>query len=43
MVNNRINVTDNGVDMSGTQKYGDNLTNEVTIPYTGGIDAGNNN
>ncbi len=43
-VNNRITSADMGVQYAGsTGKYRDNLTSNVTTPYTGGTDAGNNN
>src|SRR5258708_1914612 len=43
-VNNRITVADRGIDygFGATGKYRDNLTSEVTTPFTGGTDAGNN-
>jgi parallel beta-helix repeat protein len=43
-VNNRITDTDQGITYSfSTGKYRDNLTFNVTTPFTGGTDAGNNN
>lgn len=42
VVDNRVSATVDGVVMSGTEVYRDNLTSEVTTSYTGGIDAGNN-
>ncbi len=43
VVNNRVTTADEGVRYGGTGKYRDNLTFNVTTPYTGGTDAGNNN
>ena len=44
-VNNRITKADRGIayDAGTTGKYRDNLTFDVTTPFTGGTDAGNNN
>jgi hypothetical protein len=44
-IDNRITQVDQGIDyVSGsTGKYRDNLTFDVTTPFTGGTDAGNNN
>ena len=44
-VNNRITEADKGIEYFGpsTGKYRDNLTFDVTTPFTGGTDAGNNN
>ena len=43
-VNNQITTADRGIDYSGGSvgKYRDNLTFDVTVPYSGGTDAGNN-
>jgi hypothetical protein len=45
VVNNRMTMLNIGVAYNGssTGKYRDNLTSGVVIPYTGGIDMGNNN
>ena len=45
VVNNRITGADIGIQYNGaTGKYRDNLTFDVTTPFTGsGTDAGNNN
>jgi hypothetical protein len=43
VVNNRITGADRGIDFLGTGKYRDNLTADVTTPFFGGTDAGNNN
>lgn len=44
VVNNRITVADVGIDMStSTGKFYSNLTSNVTTPFTGGTNAGNNN
>src|SRR5262249_22629251 len=44
IVQNRITEADVGIFFNGgTGKYRDNLTFDVTTPYTGGTDAGNNN
>jgi nitrous oxidase accessory protein NosD len=45
VVNNRLNHLSEGVTYSsfGTGKYRDNVTAEVTTPFTGGTDAGGNN
>jgi hypothetical protein len=43
VVDNRIATADNGVFLSGTVEYRDNITSGVTTPYTGGTDIGNNN
>jgi len=44
VVNNRITVADRGIDFGGSDgKYRDNLTFDVTTPYTGGTNVGNNN
>ncbi len=42
---NRISGAVRGIDMpdTGTVKYRDNLTLDVSTPYWGGVDAGNNN
>jgi hypothetical protein len=41
--NNRITSAETGIWMAGRNtKYRDNLTNEVGVPYTGGLDVGNN-
>ena len=42
VVNNRITGADNGIDIDGPGTYRDNLIREVTTPFTGGTDAGNN-
>ena len=43
-INNRITTADRGIDYGGsTGKYRDNVTFDVTAPYTGGTDIGNNN
>jgi hypothetical protein len=42
-INNRITEAVNGIVMGDDRvKYRDNLTTSVTVPYTGGTDAGNN-
>ncbi len=42
--NNRMTGADNGIVFAGgTGKYRNNLTFDVTTPYTGGTNAGNNN
>jgi len=45
-VNNRITEADTGIDngiqLTGANKYRDNLTSAVITPYVGGTDAGNN-
>ena len=44
VVNNRITGADSGIEyFASTGKYRDNLTSDVTTPFTGGTDAGNNN
>lgn len=46
VVNNRISTADRGIEYVGgssSGKYRDNMTTGVSIPYTGGTDAGNNN
>jgi hypothetical protein len=46
VVNNRIVSVERGIEFAGfvtsDGKYRDNLTYDVAVPYTGGIDAGNN-
>jgi hypothetical protein len=43
-VNNRITVADKGIDFGiSTGKYRDNLTFDVTTPFTGGTAVGTNN
>jgi hypothetical protein len=47
VIANRITNADRGITfadavISGPSKYRDNLTRGVLVPYTGGIDAGNN-
>ena len=46
-VNNRITTADRGIEYdapsSSTGKFRDNVTFDVTTPYTGGTDIGNNN
>jgi hypothetical protein len=43
-IGNRITATQYGIHfMEASTKYRDNLTTLVTLPYTGGTDAGNNN
>ena len=44
-VNNRITGVARGIEFpgNGEGKYRDNLTFDVTTPFTGGTDAGNNN
>src|SRR6266542_6279886 len=43
-VNNRITEADKGISYSGsTGKYRDNVTFDVTSPFNGGTDIGNNN
>ncbi len=42
-VNNRVTGADRGIHYFGTGKYRDNLTFDVTTPYSGGTNAGNNN
>ena len=44
-VNNRITDAERGIEFEPlvTGKYRDNVTDDVTTPYTGGTDAGNNN
>jgi len=43
IVGNRITKSDSGIDFYfSTGKYRDNLTSNVTTPYNGGTDAGNN-
>ena len=42
-VNNRITGSDKGIEYANaTGKYRDNITVDVTTPYTGGTDIGNN-
>ena len=41
VVNNRVASSDQGFVLGGT-KYRDNLTSNVSFPYLGGTDAGNN-
>jgi hypothetical protein len=42
--NNRISRANVGISGSGVWgKYRDNITTEVTSPYTGGTNIGNNN
>ena len=45
VTNNRITSADKGIEYFGgsSGKYRDNLTFGVTIPFSGGTDAGNNN
>ena len=45
IVNNRLQRLEYGIYIynNGTAKYRDNLTIGVAIPFTGGMDAGNNN
>ena len=47
VVNNRVTVAGRGIDYdagtSSTGKYRDNVTFDVTTPFTGGTDIGNNN
>ena len=45
IVNNRFSGVDYGIVYGGAglYKYRDNLTSTVTVPYTGGTNAGNNN
>lgn len=43
VVNNRISRTSRGIVFAGTGKYRDNLAVNVSTPYVGGTDAGNNN
>ena len=43
-VNNRITNAERGIDFgASTGKYRDNVTFDVTTPFTGGTDIGNNN
>ena len=44
VVNNRITEADRGIEYdASTGKYRDNVTFDVTTPYTGGTNIGNNN
>ena len=44
LVNNRITVADKGIDFAGSDgKYRDNVTFDVTTPFSGGTNIGNNN
>jgi hypothetical protein len=47
VVGNRLSRLTSGIDYSSTPgatgKYRDNLTSDVSIPFSGGTDAGNNN
>ena len=44
VVNNRITVADRGIEyFDSTGKFSDNVTFDVTTPFTGGTDIGNNN
>src|SRR5262245_11404776 len=44
-INNRITVADKGIDFGGgsSGKYRDNVTSDVTTPFTNGTNIGNNN
>ena len=45
VINNRITTADRGIEyeVGATGKYRDNVTFDVTTPFTGGTDIGNNN
>ena len=45
VINNRITEAEHGIHagLPDWGKYRDNVTIKVTVPYTGGIDIGNNN
>jgi hypothetical protein len=43
LLNNRVSNAMFGIQMGGADKYRDNVTVNVTTPYMGGVNLGNNN